>query len=252
MLWGALLGSAGLAAFAAAAWFATRDDQNSASEGSKPGPFLPVIKGPPSDAESLARMLASEDNRSYGARVVIAWITKEKARKSGKSLYSFLTKGKGWGRQERDGETFYASTAGTPDPNDYQMAADVLSGKLQPSETIRKAGTGGWFERDQLSKQTGQSITKAQEDAKMLEKQGDWSEGIYGRIKGTKWFLYSGKYSILAEPMVKDVIDWKLKFKKANSATEKETAQSELNKARAILAQVATQVLDGVPEVEAT
>ncbi len=149
----------------------------------EPEPKIPM---PPildtSDEMALARMLASED-RSIDAKTVIGWITVQKQHARKTTMYRLLTMGLGYGPQDRrsigqPGQ--YASTAKAPSASDLELARGLLSGAIQPSEQIRAHKPGGWVER-------GQGVS----DERMVQKQAEWNEGIYGRIESTRWFLYS-------------------------------------------------------------
>jgi hypothetical protein len=62
------------------------------------------------DVEALGRMLASEDTKNAGARVVIAWQAVQTAARGRISIFWLLTRGDGWGRQARDtGKRYYAA-----------------------------------------------------------------------------------------------------------------------------------------------
>lgn len=147
-----------------------------------PGPQPPVSPPPdPSadDQEALARMLASETSNA-GARVVIGWITVTRARRRGESVYRMLTKGKGYGAQERDGEAFYASTRKDATAETRDLAAKLLSGEVVPSAAVRRLTPGAWVEQ-------GQGVS----DERLVSLQSRWKEGIYARLRGTRWYLYS-------------------------------------------------------------
>lgn len=182
------------------------------------------------DQTALGRMLASEDQKSQLARVVIGWVTLTKARNAKKSLYELLTRGNGYGRQKRPGEKpYYASTARPAREEDLALARALIEGDAVPPEEIKRLGVAGWVERGQLGKQTGQALDRAEQDARLLVKQWDWQAGIYGRIRGTEWYLYSKK-----TPKIPGEI-----------LPEGATREQKL----AILAQVANQTLDRVAEV---
>lgn len=134
------------------------------------------------DETALARMLASED-RNGSIKVVIGWITIQKARRAKKSLYDLITTGKGYGPQDRRtlGQgVVYASTARTPSKRDRELARGLLSGTIQPSAEIRSRKPGGWIERDQ-----------GVPDDRILAFQDKWNEGIYARVQGSRWVLFS-------------------------------------------------------------
>ena len=143
-------------------------------------PTIPLDADGTDDETALARMLASE-TRSYPAKVVIGWITIQRAKKT--SLYQFLTKGLGYGKQDRrDAKQgiVYASTSKPPTADDRQLARSLLSGSVVPSAAIRAHKPGAWVER-------GQGTS----DDSIVSRQTTWKEGIYAYIDGTKWVLYS-------------------------------------------------------------
>lgn len=134
---------------------------------------------PYSDLEILARMLASEvgerDPGRDDARLVIGWITLARAR--GRSLNRFVLAGGEFGPQVAGR---YASTARAGTASSIQMARDLLEHKVQPAAAIRGHKPGSWVERDQ-----GLS------DKRIVALQERFGEGIYGRLLGTRWVLYS-------------------------------------------------------------
>jgi hypothetical protein len=135
-----------------------------------------------SDETALARMLASED-RDRNAKIVIGWLTVQRMRARGVSMFQMLTAGHGYGPQDRRAQghgIMYASTAKPATEPDRELARGLLSGQIQASEPIRKMPPGAWVER-------GQGLS----DQEMIRKQEDWKEGIYARVEGTNWFLYS-------------------------------------------------------------
>ncbi len=238
----AALGLAGLlAAVTAGVASAYEVDDIEGAEGLYGPPYI-VEEVPESgddstdDETALARMLASEDRRSYGARVVIGWMAAQRGKKYG--LYAMLTKGHGYGPQLRGDEAYYASTAQLPRQEDRDLAVAILDKRVQPSQQIRSHGPGGWIERHILGKQTGQPLTPAEEDARLMEMQGRWKQGIYGRVGS--WYLFSSKAPILLPDQVEAVM-----VARANKDT---AAQAE---ARATLAALAPSVLDQVPSVPA-
>lgn len=193
------------------------------------------------DVTALARMLASEDRRSYGARVVIAWITYQKARRARKSLFSLLTDDDGYGPQVRDGKAYYAATTRPYRAEDKELAESVLNDRVKPSAVIRKYGIGGWVERGgQLSNQLGIELSPDQEDGLILEKQAKWGEGIYGRLEGTQWMMFSSKAPILQNSLVTKIQE---------SKDEKDSLG--ISSTRAMLNLVSTRTLDAVPVIPA-
>lgn len=142
------------------------------------------------DETALARMLASEDERR-DLRVVVGWITTQRALRSGRSLYDFLTRGKGYGpfyvwevnsagERVRKASGRHASTAAEPDASTRALARAILDGRAVPSAAILKHVPGSWVERD---------VTLT--DEQIINKQKDYKEGIYAQIQGTKWVLFS-------------------------------------------------------------
>lgn len=148
-----------------------------------PPPPPPAISPDSRDDETaLARVLASEDSRRE-LRIVIAWITWQRAKRSKKSIYDFVTSGLGYGRNERsNGVIVNASTHEKPTAETRQIAREVMAGRLYPSEAIRKHRPGSWVERD---------VLKSLDDEAIIKKQTKWKEGIYAQILGSKWVLYS-------------------------------------------------------------
>ncbi len=154
-----------------------------------------------SDLTALARMLASEDKRSYGARVVVGWLTIQHAKHTGRTIYETVTGGNGYGPQKRiiNGRTrvLYASTASEPRAADMSLASRLLSGAVQPSQEIRSHKSGAWVER-------GQGVP----DESIVSDQVAWNEGIYGRLAGTNWFLYSSDSpKIQPSPSASEALD---------------------------------------------
>lgn len=143
------------------------------------------------DETALARMLASED-QSQPAKIVIGWIAVQKQRARKTTMYNLLTKGRGYGPQDRTasgGGAMYASTAKKPTPPDRKLARGLLDRSVMPSAAIRAHKPGGWVER-------GQGVS----DEKILNKQKDWNEGIYASIAGTKWVLFSSDTKPISVP----------------------------------------------------
>lgn len=136
------------------------------------------------DETALARMLASEvgenDPNSLGARAVIGWITIQVARRRKRPIFDVVTAGHGYGVQKEPGIKRYASTQKPPTAKTRELAKQLLAGELLPSAVIRGKKPGAWVERDQ-----GVS------DASILRLQNTFDEGIWARVDGTKWMLYS-------------------------------------------------------------
>lgn len=139
-----------------------------------------------SDENALARMLASETS-NYNARLIIGWITIQRAKRSGKSLLKFLTtndKGaSGFGKQDRRylGQGIvHASTAKKATNETRKIAHSLFNEEISPSLEIKKHSPGSWYEK-----------LKNVSDQDLIDRQKSWNEGIYGKIKGTNWYLYS-------------------------------------------------------------
>jgi len=160
-------------------------------------PAAPTTQPPPAQAgqkddnatdseTALARMLASEDSRR-AIRVLVGWITIQRAK--GRDLYNYITSGKGYGPQKRDGFSVYAGTSQKPTAETRELAAQLLAGTLQPSAKIRAVKVGGWAQRKQT--QGGVKVT----DDRLIELQSVWGEGIWAQVaiagKPTGWLLYS-------------------------------------------------------------
>lgn len=157
----------------------------------EPAPALPAATKPGaaadddhSDVNALGRMLASED-RNQDIKTVIGWITIQKAKSAKKSLFDFITTGKGsYGPQDRRDQgqgIVYAATTKQATAADLSLARSILDGSALPSAAIRQRRPGGWVERK----------TKITSDERIIAKQKEWNEGIYARIANSNWVLYS-------------------------------------------------------------
>lgn len=135
-----------------------------------------------SDETALARMLASEDPR-VPVKTALGWLTIQQAQARKQTVHELLTRGHGYGPQDRRAKgqsTMYASTAEEPTKEDRTLARVLLTGGLLPSFAIQQHQPGRWVAR-------GAALS----DEKLLEKQNGWHQGIYGRIAGTLWYLFS-------------------------------------------------------------
>lgn len=167
------LGGLGLLGVGGLAYVLLRD--TGAAPG--PGPAAPMSSDDARDDETaLARMFASEDPRNREAQIVIGWITRERAHRAHMSIYDFVTTGKGYGHKSGR----HANTAEKPTPETRELAQAILRELVRPSLAIRRHAPGSWVERKQ-----GVS------DDDILAKQQTWHEGIYARVAGTKWVLFS-------------------------------------------------------------
>lgn len=133
------------------------------------------------DLQALGRMLASETS-NRGAQVVIGWITVERAKRARMSVYEFLTRGHGWGPVQVNKRPTgrHASTEANATAATLALARQIVDGEVRPSAAIRSHVPGSWVERKQW-----------RPDADLLSLQEKWSEGIYARIAGSNWVLYS-------------------------------------------------------------
>lgn len=156
-----------------------------AGHGPIPGP-APVTTPSGDDAHddetALARMLASEDPRNRNAQIVIGWLTRERAHRAHMSIYDFVTAGKGYGHQAGR----HANTAERPTAQTRELARAILREEVRPSLAIRRHAPGSWVERQQ-----GVS------DEDIVDLQQHWHEGIYARVAGTKWVLYSRDTAVI-------------------------------------------------------
>lgn len=203
--WIALSLLAGCAAGAGVViWVALRRDPRPQLQPREPAAELPIgptepmatglqpTQAPQSDPDqatddetALARMLASED-ADPRLQVVIGWITIQRALRARRSLYSFLTRGKGYGpfyepgsgKKKASGR--HAATGKRPTEATRRIARALLSGRVVPSPQILEKRPGSWIER-----------TVTLSDEQVIAKQVEYKEGIYGQVAGTKWVLFS-------------------------------------------------------------
>lgn len=147
-----------------------------------PQPKPEVPDAATDDETALARMLASEDRRNRGAKIVIGWLALQVARRRRISVYKLLTNGMGYGPQVRGRVVMYAATTEPPTAADRELARKLLAGVLQPSAAIRAHKPGAWVQRKQK---------KTVSDDYIIQLQAEFDEGIYGRIAGTQWVLFS-------------------------------------------------------------
>jgi hypothetical protein len=170
-----------------------------AAQQTEPEPTPPKLPPPPKpptppkprgkdeetdDETALARMLASEDSKR-NVQIVIGWITVQRARARKVSLYQLITSGMGYGLPQRGDVHLYASTVNPPTQATRLIAQQLLIGALVPSKAIRAHRPGSWVER---------KVKKTVSDDYIMGLQDVFDEGIYGRIAGTNWVLYSSDY----------------------------------------------------------
>lgn len=158
-------------------------------------PGAPPVGGPiPPDAEddetALARMLQSETS-DEGARVVIGWLAIRTAQRRNQSLFVRLTAGAGYGPRIKDGVSRYASTAKPPTAASRALAKKLLSGEVEPAFDIRSRQISAWVEEEwddkkQFTEKTASALLKKQRKPREFG-------GIWGRIEGTRWYLFSDK-----------------------------------------------------------
>lgn len=134
-----------------------------------------------SDVNALARMLQSETSNPH-AREIIGYIVIQKAKRRGSSIYNLLTQGKGWGPQDRRNigqGIMYASTRKAASKEAKEVARRLINNEID-IPTIVKSNIGAWFEK-----------LPSIPEMKLVDRQKSWNEGIYARITGTNWYLYS-------------------------------------------------------------
>lgn len=143
------------------------------------------------DETALARMLESETDSS-DARTVVGWITLQRAQKLGQSVFRMLTAPQGrYGPRVLDGVSRYADTRRPPTPKSRAQAAALLDGVLMPSQAIRAHGLSPWVEQLKPTAGYALGVLRAQDTPK-----GDGFGGIWGRIAGTRWFLYGRNIAV--------------------------------------------------------
>lgn len=159
---------------------ASPSGQERSPEPLQPPPVSPADDDK-SDETALARMLASETSKRAG-QIVVGWITVQRAKRSGRSMYDFLTRGKGYGPFRLNGKATgrHASTVEQATAQTRELARKLLAGEIQASAAIRRHRPGSWVERKQW-------LT----DDDVVAKQASLEEGIYARLAGTNWVLYS-------------------------------------------------------------
>lgn len=153
------------------------------------------------DQTALARMLASETSDKR-VQVVIGWITLTRARRLRLSVFRMLTGLSGeYGSRVLNGERRYASTSQPPNRDSRTLAQQLLDGQVQPAEAIRKHGISPWVE---LLFPNPPDATELERRAQQLlavqrpiGKRGDFG-GIWARIEGSNWYLYSRSAPIVA------------------------------------------------------
>lgn len=146
------------------------------------------------DETALARMLQSEDDVNADAQVVIGWLTIQTAKRRKQNLFRRITDGRGYGPRVIDGKSRYADTRKKPTAATRKIAAKLLSGEILPSEAIRQHPTASWVERERAD--TNETA------ARILARQKDYGR-IWGKIAGTRWFLF--------DESLKPTLEWTTK-----------------------------------------
>lgn len=176
-----------------------QDKPKQKPEPTKPPPPSPSPSDDSQDDETaLARMLRSEDDDNEDAQAVIGWLTIQTARRRKKSLFQRLTDGKGYGPRVVGGVSRYADTRKPPSQAARKVARRLLSGELLPSAAIRSHPTASWVERHKDDTNEAAAV--------ILRRQKDYGR-IWGRIAGTRWFLY--------DESLKPALDWTPKTARA-------------------------------------
>jgi hypothetical protein len=161
-----------------------------------PNPPPPNPPPPPPDPNgrddetALARMLVSETNM-HQAWPVIGWMAIQTAKNRKQTLFERLTAGQGYGPRVKNGVERYASTSANPTPTARNVARQLLSGALKPSQQLRELGHSSWVELLKGTEQEAEQLLRKQTAPK------NWG-GVFARIAGTDWYLLNPK-----EPPVK-------------------------------------------------
>lgn len=153
------------------------------------------------DQTALARMLESESS-SFRERIVIGWIALMRARRLGITIFQMLTgKQAKYGPRILDGVRRYASTVAQPSRDARATARDLIEGKLQPSEEIRRRPDSPWVELIPPQPSNAEVLeARARELIRVQKPIGDRGDfgGIWARISGSNWYLYNKKSPIIA------------------------------------------------------
>lgn len=205
-------------------WAATTEDKRESNRAPEPTPRRPAPAPPGDDPRALARddetalarMLASETG-DPNARVVVGWIALQFARRRKVSLFKLLTADSGeYGPQKLAGVIRYAATTKSPTAETRKLAQELLAGELQPSEAIRAHGLSPWVEwlparlssdeKKGLGPEAQQVLLAQREDQNAVNvlkfqkplpgNKGNFG-GIWGRIAGTRWFLFDRRAPII-------------------------------------------------------
>lgn len=167
---------------ASAAASAIKPDQPTQSASPSPAPQTAAREDDAGEETALARILAAEAS-SVPAKTTIGWLAIQQARSRKLTVQELLARGLGTGPQDRRAQGFAsveASATQRLSETDRTLARLLLSGGLAPSFAIQQHKPGRWAQR-------GAGLS----DEKLLEKQNGWHEGIYGRISGTQWYVFS-------------------------------------------------------------
>lgn len=161
----------------------------------------PQVEPPPSDVPksdmstddetALARMLRSEDDDNTDAQAVIGWLTIQTAKRRKQSIYQRLTDGRGYGPRVVDGKSRYADTRKPPNEQTRKLARKLLAGEILPSEEIRSHPAASWVERERADTNEAAAV--------ILRRQKAYGR-IWGRVAGTRWYLY--------DEALKPALDW--------------------------------------------
>lgn len=182
-----------------------KPDDGSPSNDGKPE-ALPALGSDPEardDQTALARMLESE-TPSLRERVVVGWITVQRARKLGIPIFEMITRPvPRYGPQKLDGKIRYAATASAPSAEARAVARDLLAGKLRPSRQIRERGISPWVELLFPKNKDQGELNRRAEHLVALQKPIGKSEGNFGgiwaRVADSEWFLYSKDAPIITD-----------------------------------------------------
>jgi hypothetical protein len=155
------------------------------------------------DQTALARMLESE-TPSLRERVVVGWITVQRARKLGIPIFEMITRPvPRYGPQILDGKIRYAATGSAPSAEARAVARDLLADRLRPSRQIRERGISPWVELLFPKNKDQGELNRRAEHLVALQKPIGKSEGNFGgiwaRVADSEWFLYSKDAPIITD-----------------------------------------------------
>lgn len=158
----------------------------------KPNPPTPkpVLSEATDDETALARMLASETDKTT-VWPVLGWLLIQTARSRNESLYERLTAGQGYGPRQKNGIDRYASTAKQANGAARSAAKRILAGELLPSAAIRAKGHSSWVELQYGTEAEAEDLLRKQAKPKA------WG-GVWARLRGSSWYLLSPRVQLIS------------------------------------------------------